>query len=246
MADIQVYNNGWVEPTQIKAYQNGWQPVKGLWIYNNGWQKLYPASGSQAFGTVGTGTFTVPNGIYSLNLSYPTTSSGIVSQSVVVYPGQSIDYTVGDYGADGAFGTISIPAFSITTIESGYAGVDSTWHTQFSVATPTAIRVEFNGTVATTTAQVADAGGYWVESNIANHGDLGASGVLNTVPNSVMLGNIQLVFGGDGPSGVSGPSYDAGTDMWLADLEIDDPSYDQNPHNYSLTMQMQVPIILSW
>jgi len=246
MPDIKVYNNSsWVEPSQIHAYQNGWQPVKGLWIYNNGWTKLYPASGTQQFTAAGSGTFTVPNGIYTLTISYPTTSA-IVNTTLAVTPGQSISYTVGNYGEAGSFGSITIPAFSTTTIGGAYVGVDSTWHATFSVATPTAISVGFNGGAGANYNTVSAAGGYWQESNIGNHGDLGASGTLYTVPNSVMVGPCRLNPSGTGPFGVGVPYYDSNLNMWIGDLEVDDPANDQHPHNYSLNMTMLVPISIAW
>lgn len=124
---LQVYDGGvWREPLEVFAYDGGsWRTIREIHIYEAGnWKKIFPSSGSQAFSSTGTTSFTVPAGVYSLNVSVYGAGGGggsqwfcgdanggsgggsggyRTSQTLSVTPGQSISVTVGAGGTGGYY-----------------------------------------------------------------------------------------------------------------------------------------------
>ena len=82
-------------------------PSKAIYVKSGGsWVQVFPESTGTTTYTTGSGTFTVPNGIYSLTVSYPTTS-GTTTTTLSVTPGQSISYNIGGFGYASTFGSVN-------------------------------------------------------------------------------------------------------------------------------------------
>ena len=69
---IFVNQNGtWVEVKNPQVKQGStWVPIKkGFTNINGVWTQFWPSTGSMSYSSVGSYTFTVPYGIYTLNIS---------------------------------------------------------------------------------------------------------------------------------------------------------------------------------
>jgi hypothetical protein len=267
MADIKVFNNGWVEPTQIQAYQNGWQPVKGLWIYNNGWTKLYPASGSQVF--TSSGTFTVPNGVYSLNVSYPT-PSGAVDNTVAVTPGQSIPVTINGVryqdngtsqaptatGSDGtsSFGSlVNAPYFDAQVFYWG-GGIDAYIDMSVEVATSLGLGYSGSGQNSNLNDAATASGITFSTISAGNNGNIYSTSVqINTVKTELLYGTTQAYvssgwYGAYDPYGGGGailgqPSSGNGWIMHVYGVDGPDAVHGRS---FAMNLQQAVPFTVSW
>ena len=94
-----------------------WRLVRKIFVNQSGtWTQTYPTPGTQVLSS-GSGTFTVPQGIYQLTVSYPT-DSGIVTVPYTASPKQAISYSIGSVGSVSTFGTITVPA----------SGIPSPWY----------------------------------------------------------------------------------------------------------------------
>jgi hypothetical protein len=101
---------------QFVKVNDRWEPVKNVWIKeNNTWKLGYSQStGSVVYNTPTLGgIFKVPDDIYELKITYPNfnSSSYVSTQTMTVIPGQSINYSIGDYGQMSSFGDVAVAPF---------------------------------------------------------------------------------------------------------------------------------------
>lgn len=250
MPNLYVNRGGiFVEPEEIYIKDDGtWKTVNEVWIKSGGtWQQSYPPAtppGTITY-TSGSGIFTVPNRVYDLTVSYPTTT-GLVTTSYGVTPGENIAYNIGSYGSGSTFGSIATPIFD--KVVATFAGnVDHTLYEVYSMGSTSGASYSGAGTLATLSAGAAAQGIYYNEYGEGWHGDLICSISISTVPTSVLNSSIQAyisAFNGRGGGNISEqPSSANGyrTTMFLYDYNSGEGYY-----TYTMNIQQVVPITISW
>ena len=200
--------------------------------------------------TSGSGTFTVPANVYSLNVAHPT-SSGTVTDTLSVTPGQTISYNIG-FGAslESSFGSLIYSSYNkaVGTF-AGNAdnspGLRSVW----GVATVNANSYSGAGYQSDLYYGAQAAGCFYEEIYEGTHGDLYATITINTMTTSLFYGNSAAnayltnvsgrgsVYIADQPTVANG---------YKATVYIDDPQYSEGYYEYTLNIQQATPITISW
>ncbi len=126
-------DNGWREILSPYVKDSDtWRPIKKIWVKENGvWRQVFGTTGTTTF-AVGTSSFTVPAGVYSIEVTgcggagaggsgdgganndgpgYGGGGSNLITSTYSVLPGQVLNIVVGSggVGAFGARGTAGIP-----------------------------------------------------------------------------------------------------------------------------------------
>lgn len=252
MSDIFVNQSGsWHAAKQIHVKRNGsWSTVKAVYVKQNGsWVKTFPTSGSTSL-TSGSGTFTVPNGIYSIFVEYPTTS-GMTSQFLGVTPGDTISYNIGSFGSGSSFGSISAPAFNKTVLT--FSGnVDDRLGINFAVATSGGSSYSGAGSNQSELQPAAAANGCVYEvTQQTFHGDLYGTINLATVPRSLLRYSYQVAYsyysgryGAQGLGSITPSWYDS--NLLLSSFSIYDPGYSEGGYDLAIDLQQVVGFYVSW
>jgi hypothetical protein len=150
MQNSYVHNAGqWHLVNGTYAHHQGqWHLVENAYIHYNGQWHLAQSAGSnldQVYDTPGNFTYKVPDGVYNIELSYPT-PTGITSFKINnVTPGQEIPITIGEYGTTSSVVVSTstsyiLPAFDIPVL-SLVTYVDGWLIVEFSVTSPTGTAV---------------------------------------------------------------------------------------------------------
>lgn len=153
---------------------------------------------SNVFSTVGTTTWTVPNGVYRLEIIYPTPRSGNVSiTNHLVKPGDTVSITVGDYGQNSTvtstFNTVTIPGYN-TPVFSYNGNIDNDVWNYVQVAKASLTSYTAAGYNA---AQIAGAAAAGISYNVVGegwHGDLYSSISINPVLTASIVNNIRVAL----------------------------------------------------
>lgn len=246
MPQVYVRNSGvWAEPKEIFVRANGgWNTVREVYVNSNGtWLRTYPLHGSQSF-TSGSGTFTVPAGIYTLTVSYPTARSGIQSQTLSVTPGDNISYNIAGFGGASTFGSVTAPIFD-TPVFYVSLSVDSYIQMIISCATPDGVPYSGSGGYP----NPAGTGNTFSIAHEGDHGQLGKYISITPVSTTVCLNSLQTyVSAGSGRDGnwrTYIQPYASG-DSILFGAYIQDQYYSEGGYSVTWNLQQQVPFTVSW
>lgn len=250
MSNTYVKNNGtWSAARSIYIKNSGvWSPVKKIYSKQNGvWSKVFPPSGSVTYGS-GSGWFTVPDSIYSLNVTYPTTG-GLTTQVVGVTPGQSLYYAIGGFGAGSTFGPVSTPEYSLQVL--AYSGsVDHYLNVTFSVASPNGGSMHATGGNSGSIQPSAAANGMIYQVDLQNgHGDLYADVWMTNPPSSSVLFQTQNYFNyADGRRGKYLGGISQSGAYWLSSFSLQDFPSASGENGYAIGVQFRqvVGFIISW
>ena len=252
---ILVNKSGTFRKVNKVAIRNGgtWRTVRRVWTKKSGtWRLATPEVVNSTILRSGDGVFTVPAGVLVLNVSYPT-SLGIVNAKLNVTPGQSIYYSIGDYGYTSAFGPIVAPVYDREVIY-WENEVDANTYIDISVATSTG--TGFFGDPAgsdntTLYNQAIAAGCYYDEYSESAHGDLyaivrlytGLSGTLIN-PGKIVVTNLNDY--GRGGSGVEVLQQPTADNSYRVKVRAYDGGYSQWHQSWNLNLRQQVPFTISW
>jgi hypothetical protein len=131
-----------------------WHLVNNAYVHYNGGWHLTKSTGSnldKTYDSPGTYTYTVPEGVYNIQVQYPTPSG---KQSLNVYkviPGQEIKVNIGQYASTSSIvvstSTYVLPAFD-TLVATINTEIPSQLDVEFSAATPTGTAVSISSTNA--------------------------------------------------------------------------------------------------
>jgi len=264
-------NNQWVEPKQVLVNEQGnWTPVKSIYI-NTGtaWSKVYPASGSTSYSTPGFYRFTVPNGIYNLNVSYPTTSS-LVTSEVSVIPGQQLFVNVGTFGSGSQLGTLQMPAYEVDVFDI-ITQVNDSLIVQLGVTTSSNSVQTFIGSSGSSPVGLLGQALDQSQSNSNNDALMAAASTagffvsmiydslggreaynstieLQAVPQSTVIYDVNLyVKYAKGPSdGCSVLQQPTADNSYVGGFIFSDPAADPHQCNGKLSLQQIVGISITW
>lgn len=224
-----------------------WQPIKKIWAKDGGtWRQVFGNTGSQTFSTLGTTSWTAPPGVYSVDVTYPTTT-GLVTTSTQVIPGTSYNVTVGDFGAASSFNTITTPVFDIRVFE--YSGnIDIEDRFSIKLGSSTGASFSSSGGQGTHAANASAVGVTLSEYGEGNHGDLGSSIVVRTVPNNTLINEATIYYAYS--SGRSQydvrQQYPSASNDYTMVVTPNDPGRSEGYYAYTVNLQQRVSIILTY
>jgi hypothetical protein len=224
-----------------------WQPIKKIWAKDAGtWRQVFGNTGTETFSTVGTISWTAPPGVYSVNVTYPTTT-GMVTTSTEVIPGTSYNVTIGNFGVASSFGSIIAPVFDIRVFEySGNVDIEDVF--SIKLGSPTGTSFSSTGRQATHEASATANGINLDEYGEGNHGDLTSSIVVRTVPNSVLISDTTIYY-----AYTSGRyqydvrrQYPSSANNYTMIVTPNDPGSSEGYYAYWVNLQQRVPITITY
>lgn len=252
-------DSGWKYPKEIYVKQNDrWKSAKEVWVKEgDDWKIAWPNNtGTITYTEATFGTFQVPDGIYNIEVYWPTSSTYISSATLAVTPGSQISYQIGAYGEASNFGGIATSKFNKEVMR--FRGnVDDTLKQTFSIAT--AVRSVYSNYNDDTglgggalTSNAAAVGINYVESMETKHGDLPANISLTPVVISDLLpGPFKIIFSevsysGGGTSSIA--QQPTVSNSYNTIIFTTDPSAAPNEsiHYYTLNLQQQTPVSIKW
>lgn len=226
-----------------------WRPISKVYIKDSGsWQQVFGITSLfQAFSSVGTTNFTVPAGVYSIFVSYPTTT-GVVTTSVAVTPAQVIPITIGDYAATSSFNGQTLPAYSKVVLNHFSGNVDAQVTQTFDVASTTSITFTTNGTQNAASFNNFNAVGiYFNTDSETAQGDFGESVTIDTVPRNTLLGNFRITGVASGSGGfVSFINQPTIANNYRCQYQIGEGNRSNNPVVWTMTLEQQGYVSISY
>jgi hypothetical protein len=228
---------------------NTWKPISKVYVKDAGaWRQVFGITSLfAAFSSVGTTNFTVPAGVYSLFVSYPTTT-GVVTTSVAVTPAQVIPIVIGDYGATSSFNGQTLPAYSKVVLNHFSGNVDAQVTQTFSVATDTSITYTTNGTQnAASYSNFNSVGIYFNTDSESAQGDFGEYVTIDTVPKSTLLGNFQISMAVQGSGGyLSYITQPTVANNYFSQYQVGEGNRSNNPVTFQATLTQQGYVSISY
>lgn len=176
------------------AHQAGqWHLVKNAYVHHAGQWHLTQSAGSnldQEYNYAGDFTYTVPDGVYNLQLTYPTPSGMNTFGIQNVTPGQEIAVKIGEYGSTSSVyvntSTIyNLPAFDTTVITVGSL-IDGWLVVDYSAATPTGVGVTNASTNEGVSTAAAGVDALYKVKYQGYHGDIGATVTMSPVKSELI------------------------------------------------------------
>jgi len=226
-----------------------WKPISKVYVKNSGaWQQVFGITSLfQSFSSVGTTNFTVPAGVYSIFVSYPTTT-GIVTTSVAVTPAQVIPITIGDYAATSSFNGQTLPAYSKVVLNHFSGNVDAQVTQRFTIATTTSITYTTNGTNNAGSYNNFNAVGIYFETTSETaQGDFGESVTIDTVPSSSLIGNYRITAFVTGSGGyLSYLNQPSAATSYICEYQIGEGNRSNNPVQWTMTLEQQGYVSISY
>jgi hypothetical protein len=166
MQNSYVHSAGqWHLVNNAYAHSAGqWHLVNNAYVHYNGGWHLTKSAGSnldQIYADQGEYTYVVPDGVYNVQVQYPTPSGKQLLNLYKVTPGQEIKVNVGSYASTSSIvvstSTYVLPAFD-TVVATISTQIPSQLNVEFSAATPTGQAVSISATHADAKAVAAAAG----------------------------------------------------------------------------------------
>jgi hypothetical protein len=195
MQNSYVHQAGqWHLTKNTYAHQAGqWHLVKNAYVHQAGQWHLTQSAGSnldQEFNYAGDFTYTVPDGVYNLKLTYPTPAGMTVFGIQNVTPGQEIAVKIGEYGSTSSVyvntsTSYILPAFDTTVISVGSL-IDGWLIVDYSAATPTGVGVTSASTNEGVSTAAAGVGALYTVKYQGYHGDIGATVTMSPVKSEVI------------------------------------------------------------
>jgi len=147
MQNSYIHNAGrWHLVDNTYAHHSGqWHLVQNAYVHHDGQWHLTHSTGSnldQEYSSPGDFVYTVPDGVYNVQLTYPTPTGMKTFGIPNVTPGQEIPIKVGEYGSTSSVtvntSTYVLPAFDVPVL--GLVTLIDGWlYVEFSAATPTGV-----------------------------------------------------------------------------------------------------------
>lgn len=193
MPKIYIKNNSkWNEVLRPLVKDSGvWRQVRRIYVKKEGvWRQVFGNTGTVSYTNPGSFSFTVPAGVYSINVSYPTLT-GLVTNSISVVPGQVLTGLIGNFGFGSTFNTITVPEFT-KQIFTFSGNVDHLDYFTLKLGSTTAQTYTGTGKGAQHTSACAIKGITLTEGYEGYHGDLSSTITVNTVPNSSLVNQTQI------------------------------------------------------
>jgi hypothetical protein len=236
--------------TGMYLKDNGsWQPISKVYVKDSGsWQQVFGITSLfQSYSSVGTYSFTVPAGVYSIFVNYPTTT-GVVTTSVAVTPGQVLPITIGDYAATSSFNGQTLPAYSKVVLNHFSGNVDAQVTQTFDVASTTSITFTTNGTTNGPSFNNFNAVGiYFNTDSESAQGDFGESVTIDTVPRNTLLGNFRITAFVTGSQGyLSFLTQPTIASNYRCQYQIGEGARSNNPVQWTMTLEQQGYVSISY
>lgn len=236
--------------TGMYLKDNGaWQPISKVYVKDSGsWQQVFGITSLfVAYSSVGTYSFTVPAGVYSIFVTYPTTT-GNITTSVAVTPNQTIPITIGDYAATSSFNGQTLPAYTKAVLNHFSGNVDAQVTQTFDVASTTSITFTTNGTQNAASFNNFNAVGiYFNTDSETAQGDFGESVTISTVPRSTLLGNFRITGVASGSGGfVSFITQPTIASNYRCQYQIGEGNRSNNPVVWTMTLEQQGYVSISY
>jgi hypothetical protein len=196
--------------------------------------------------------FTVPSGVYSVNITHPT-PSGLTTRLQAVTPGERIRVSLGNYGQPSTFGSgFTAPAYSKQVFR--YRGnVDHLTSMNIQVVAPTGVELNSTGNNATQQSAAAAAGLTFAYTYEGWHGDLSSTINITPAPNNTIFTGVRVVAGGGGRA--QGPSVTAQplSPGYVMSGQIYDTAGGEGYYDINFTLQQlgylsiqyELPIVIS-
>lgn len=191
-------NNNWNSLANVYTkHQGNWHLVDKIYIKNTStWELAWEADANiTTFEYPGDYEYTVPPGVYNLNVIYPTTSTLVVTTVTNVLPGEKIPVTIGGFGSSSTFGTSVVAPIFDTQVISFSGEVGGQLVVEFSVSTPTGVAYVSGSSIPNPdhTAGAAAVGAYW-SVRTENGGTYSSNVTMTPVPNSVLLNDATISY----------------------------------------------------
>lgn len=252
----------WQYPEEIYIRNNEkWKSVREVLVRDDDvWKTVWPNNtGTIEYTEATFGVFQVPDGIYNIEVNWPTSSTFISTASLAVTPGSQISYQIGSAGETSNFGGITTSKFNRQVAK--FSGlVDHTLSQRFQVATTSSS--SYSNFTATeglyhselSTAALAAGINYDLTEQPRNRGDAYTGTIsLTPVMTSELLPTSELVLvfeevntAGGGTSNIGQqPSLDNG---YTTIINTYDPGSNPNEslHYYTLRLKQQTPLRIKW
>lgn len=253
-------NSQWNYPSEVYVKDNNrWKSAKEVWVKEgNEWKIVWPNNtGTITYSEPKIGVFQVPDGIYSIEVYWPTSSTYISSATLAVTPGSQVSYQIGDYGETSNFGGIATGKFDKEVIK--FRGnVDDTLYQSFSVAVAsTGSYSNYNDDTGlgagTLSANAAAVGINYTESNETKHGDLPANISLTpAVISDLLPGDFKIAFSEVNVVVQGGTSIISQqptvSNSYIGIIFTNDPSGapQESVHYYTANLRQRTPISIKW
>lgn len=167
MQNSYVHNAGqWHLVDNTYAHHSGqWHLVQNAYVHHNGQWHLTHSAGSnldQIYDTPGDFTYKVPDGVYNIELTYPTPTGISAFKINNVTPGQEIPIRIGEYGTTSSVrvsssSTYILPAFDVSVL-SLVTSVDGWLNVEFSATSPTGVAASASSNNVAASAAATAAG----------------------------------------------------------------------------------------
>ena len=252
----------WTYPESVYVKQNDrWKSAREVWVKEGDeWKISWPNNtGTIEYTEATFGVFPVPDGVYNIEVYWPTNSTYISSATLAVTPGSQISYQIGEPGETSNFGGITTTKFNRQVAK--FSGlVDHTLSQRFQVATTSSS--SYSNFTATeglyhselSVAALAAGINYDLTEQPRNRGDAYTGTIsLTPVMTSELLPTSELVlvfeevnFAGGGTSNIGQqPSQGNG---YTTIINTYDPGSNPNEslHFYTLRLKQQTPISIKW
>ena len=261
MSKLLVKTTGtWKYPEKVYVKQNDrWKSAREVWVKEGDeWKISWPNNtGTITYTEPTFGVFQVPDGVYNIEVYWPTSSTYISSASLAVIPGSQISYQIGGYGEASNFGGISTGKFDKEVVK--FRGnVDDIFYQTVSVAVVgSSTYSNYNDETGldrdTLSNNALAAGINYVETVETKHGDLSANISLTPVKIDELLpvdfkvtfSEVNVVVQGGTSVIAQQPTV---ANSYNAVIFTNDPSGvpQESLHYYTLNLQQQTPISIKW
>jgi hypothetical protein len=207
---------------------------------------------TQTFSTIGDSTFTVPAGVYSVNVTYPT-PAGLNTHLQAVSPGSRLNVKIGDFNQASTFGTgLTTPAYSKRVFRY-YGNVDHLTSMNISVVAASGTSLTTAGYNSSQQAEALANGLTLTYTYEGWHGDLFSTIEMTPAPNNTIFTEVRVVAGGGGRA--QGPSVTAQptSPAYVMSGQIYDTAGGEGYYDINFTLQQRgyfsitydLPIVIS-
>lgn len=237
----------WRKAQAIYYKESGVQrAVRRIYRKHQGvWRQVFGSTGTTRWATPGSFSFTVPEGVYSLTVQYPTMTQ-LVTTTLAVTPGQVVPVTIGNYGAESVIGSIHTGVFQRNVI-SWSGNVDHRVRIYFRSYTTNGTTATYTGKRPALNTSFASVGIYYDEGNEIFHGDLISSVTITTFPAAVMSNSSQILFSATTGRGTKEIyQHPSAANDWVGVFGFADGSSNEGYYTASVAFSQIVPIAIWW
>lgn len=245
---VYIKNSGVWRKAQALYYKDSstQRAVRRVYRKHQGvWRQVFGSTGTIRYATAGSYNFAVPEGVYSLGISYPTMAS-LVNTTLAVTPGQVIPVTIGSYGAQSVFGSIQSGIYTQNVI-SWSGNIDHTITVYFGCGSATGADSSRSGNRTTLNTGFNSVGIYYNEGGEVYHGDLSASVNINTLPSSTLVGSTEIYFAATGGRGTKTiTQHPSSSNGYVGAFYLYDPYSNESFYSATVAVRQIVPFTITW